>query len=269
MERALYTTYLGMRARQQMLDTRANNIANASTPGFKAELTRFQSVETLMSRDEIAARLVLTAGPETPPDISSVSGGLRGFSASVSATNVTNHTAGELRRTDRSLDVALQGDAFFVVSTPRGERYARAGNFTVSPAGQMIDQNGDMVICRDSAGADGPLTLPPGEYLIAEDGTVSVNQQSLGQLKLVRFADPGNALTKEGGTLFALTGKERPQAATDVRVIQGSLEMANGDPLLEMAALLKNMSEFESLQKSISLLMNDVGRKISNDIGRV
>lgn len=269
MERGLYTTYLGMRARQQMLDTLSNNIANASTPGFKAELTRFQSVETLLSRDEIAARLILTDGGQSPPNIEGGAGGLRGFSASVAATNVTNYSAGELRRTERSLDAALQGDGFFAISTPRGERYARAGNFTLSPTGQLINQNGDLVIGRDAAGVEGPLTLPPGEYAIAEDGGVSVNGQPVGQLKLVRFANPGEALAKEGNATFAPTGRERPQPADGVRVVQGALEMPNADPLLEMAALLKNMSEFESLQKSVSLMMNDIGRKISNDIGRI
>ncbi len=160
--------------------------------------------------------------------------------------------------------MALSGDAFLVVQTPRGERYTRAGAFTLDSAGQLVTQNGDLVVADG-----GPLTLPPGEPSIGEDGAVSVNNQTVGRLKLVRFNDPRTALLKEGSSLFVASGSERPQEATGATVIRGALEMSNVNAVSEMVAMMQNSREFDSLQRSITLLMNDLGRKVSSEIGRI
>lgn len=243
MDYGLYTAFLGMRSRQRTLDVQANNIANASTTGFKAERLIYSAIEA--AKKGSGDRQKIVAGVQT--------------------SSATDFSAGALRETGRSLDVAIDGDAFLQIETARGTRYTRAGNLTLDASGQLVTHNGDLVV-----GDGGAITVPPGgEISIGEDGTLSVGKNSFGKLKLVRFDNPTAALTKEGDSLFALTGSEQPQDNVNSRVQQGALESSNINTVSEMVAMINNNREFESLQKSMSLLMNDLGRKIAGEIGKI
>lgn len=242
MDYGLYTAFLGMRSRQRTLDALANNIANASTVGFKAQRLIYSSIEA--QNKDAGDRQNLLAG--------------------VSTTSGTDFTAGAIQQTGRNLDVAIEGDAFLQVQTPRGVRYTRAGNLSLNAEGQLVTKNGDLVV-----GNGGAITVPQGEITIGEDGTVSVGNQVVDQLKLVRFDNPTAALTQEGAALFIATGAEQPQESKNSRVVQGALESSNVNSLTEMVAMINNSREFESLQKSVSLLMNDLGRKIAGEIGKI
>lgn len=244
MDYGLYTAFLGMRSRQRTLDAQANNIANASTTGFKAERLLYSAVEA--QKRGTGDRQELVAGVKT--------------------TGATDFSAGSIRETGRSLDVAIDGDAFLQIETPRGTRYTRAGNLTLDANGQLVTHNGDLVV-----GTRGAITVPPagGEISIGEDGTLSVGKNSFDKLKLVRFNNPTAALTKEGNSLFMTTGAETPLENVNSRVQQGALESSNINTVSEMVAMINNNREFESLQKSMSLLMNDLGRKIAGEIGKI
>ncbi len=244
MNNGLYTAFLGMRARQRTLDAQANNIANASTTGFKAERLIYTSFEALRKGASDQQNNVV----------------------GVSATGATDFTAGTIRETGRSLDLAIDGDGFLSIQTVRGERYTRAGSLSLDANGQLVTANGDLVI-----GENGAITIPPkGELSVGKDGTLAVGGQIFDRLKLVSFQNPATALTKEGDALFTATGTEQPNAAnSSSKVIQGSLESSNINSISEMVAMINNNREFESLQKSVSLLMNDLGRKISGEIGKM
>ena len=292
MNYGLYSAFLGMRARQRTLETIANNIANASTAGFKADRLFHHSIEKaetvifdaqLRGVDITPEQAAQTAaaqsdgiitfgntplqpntsdsfyGDQHPPDrVARVFGILSG--------GATDFTAGVMRETGRALDVALDGEGFFVVQTPRGERYTRAGNLTVDAAGQLVTQRGEIVVSDK-----GPITVArgKGELTIGADGSVSVGTQQLGKLKVVRFDNIRNALQKEGDSLFVATGKEKPQDVNNTRVVQGVLELSNVNAVSEMATMLHNSREFDSLQRSISLMMNDIGRKVATEVGRI
>ncbi len=288
MNYGLYSAFLGMRARQRTLETIANNIANASTAGFKrdslfhhsiekadAALIRAQQAGVQLNSQEAAqtaqARAALGADGGTPtpsgslfaaanpPDsIARVFGILSG--------GVTDFAPGVLRQTGRPLDVALDGAGFLVVQTPRGERYTRAGALTVDSSGQLVTQRGELVV-----GDSGPITIRQGkgDLSIGADGSVSVDGKPLGKLKVVQFNDARAALTKEGDALFMATGKEPPQNANNTRVVQGVLELSNVNAVTEMATMMHNSREFDSLQRSITMMMNDIGRKIASEIGRI
>ena len=264
----LYAAYLGMRSRQQQLDLLANNIANASTSGFKADRLLYRSVVAAnQNSNESSTPSTPAAGgtPSTATDQNRQLTPLRyGIEVGVVTSQTTDFSAGSVRETGRSLDIALNGDGFIVVQTPRGERYTRQGSLTLDNSGQLVTQIGDLVV-----GDSGPITVPPGNVSFGEDGTVSVNGSIAGKLKLVRFNNPNVALVKEGNCLFATNGTEQPQEATETRVAQGTLELSNVNSLTEMVAMMQNSREFESLQKSVSTLMNELGRKISNEIGRL
>ncbi|MFM9904748.1 MAG: flagellar basal-body rod protein FlgF [Pyrinomonadaceae bacterium] len=242
MNYGLYSIFLGMRSRQNTLETQANNIANASTTGFKAERLAYTSFEAASKGTSDKQSLV----------------------AGVSTSNGTDFSAGSLQQTGRSLDVAIEGDAFFQIQTPKGVRFTRAGNLTLNSGGQLVTKNGDLVV-----GDNGPITIPPdGELSIGEDGSLSSAGKPVDKLKIVSFVNPASALMKEGNSLFVATGTEPPQESAGSKIVQGSLENSNINPISEMVAMINNNREFESLQKSLTVLMNDIGRKVSSELGK-
>jgi flagellar basal-body rod protein FlgF len=243
MNHGLYTIFLGMRSRQNTLEAQANNIANASTVGFKAERLVYSTIEA--EKKGLSDKQSLVAGAMTAAS--------------------ADFSEGSIQQTGRNLDVAIEGDAFLQIQTPRGVRYTRAGNLTVNNSGQLVTKNGDLVV-----GDNGPITVSnKGEMSIGQDGSLAADGQTLDKLKLVRFNNPPSALMKEGDSLFMATGTEQPQENVESRVVQGALENSNINSISEMVAMINNNREFESLQKSVSLLMNDIGRKISGDLGKI
>lgn len=243
MSYGLYTIFLGMRTRQNTLETQANNIANASTAGFKAQRLIYSTFEAQNKADGDKQRLI----------------------AGASAQSTTDFSAGSIRETSGTFDLAIKGDAFLVVETPRGPRYTRAGSLTVNENGQLTTKSGDLV-----AGEKGPITIPRDTQVsISKRGEISADGTAIDSLKLVRFQNPAVALIRDGETAFAASGAEVPQASPDSTVIQGAVEMSNVNSVGEMVAMINNNREFESLQKSLILTMNDVGRKIAGEIGRV
>ncbi len=243
MSYGLYAAYLGMRSRQKTLEAQANNIANASTIGFKAERLLYSSVEADRKAKDSQQNLV----------------------AGVLTSSKTDFTPGTIQQTGRSLDISINGDAFLQIQTAQGARYTRAGNLSLDSAGQLVTLNGDFVV-----GVDGPITIPQGNELsIGKDGSIISDGNEVGKLKLVRFDNPVDALQKEGNSLFSATGKEQPKDNVNSQVFQGTLESSNVNSVSEMVAMINNNREFESLQRSVSLLMNDLGRKISSEIGRL
>lgn len=244
MDYGLYTAFLGMRSRQRTLDVQSNNIANASTTGYKAERLLYSAVEARAENRSEQSQQNLVAG--------------------VLTSSTADFAQGALKETGRPLDVALDGDAFISIQTPSGIRYTRAGNLTLDANGQLVTHNGHLVV-----GDQGPITVPQGDVSIGEDGSIASNGQIFDKIKLARFNNPAQALQKEGDSLFMATGAEKPQEAFNTRVIQGALETSNINPISEMVAMMQNSREFESLQKNVSMLMNDLGRKISTEIGKI
>jgi flagellar basal-body rod protein FlgF len=243
MNYGLYSIFLGMRSRQNTLEAQANNIANASTTGFKAERMIYSAYES--QNDGKSDKQSLVGG--------------------VLSSSGIDFTEGSIQQTGRSLDVAIEGDAFLQIQTPRGVRFTRAGNLTLNAGGQLVTKNGDLVV-----GETGPITVPrEGELSIGEDGNMSVDGQTFDKLKLVRFNNPAAGLIKEGDSLFLLSGREQPQENVKSKLVQGSLENSNINSISEMVAMINNNREFESLQKSLTLLMTDLGRKISGEIGKI
>lgn len=243
MNYGLYSIFLGMRSRQNTLEVQANNIANASTAGFKAERLIYSTFEAASKGTSDKQSLI----------------------AGVGTASGTDFKAGSIQQTGRSMDIAIEGDAFLQIQTPKGVRYTRVGNLTQNTVGQLVTKNGDLVV-----GGGGPITVPPeGKLTIAANGDLTSDDKPIEKLKLVRFNNPATALIKDGDSLFMATGAEAPQESTSSKVVQGVLENSNVDPVTEMVAMINNSREFESLQKSLTVLMNDIGRKISGEIGKL
>ncbi|MCH9050537.1 MAG: flagellar basal-body rod protein FlgF [Proteobacteria bacterium] len=199
----------------------ANNIANSETPGYKADRLMF------------AEHLAKPKGGDQ-------------ISYTRMAGVKTAFHAGGITSTGNSLDVAIQGDGFFVVDTPAGPRYTRNGHFQLDENSQLVTSQGYSVLGE----GDQPIVLSEdaGRITIARDGTVSAENNDFGRIQLVRFAT-AEGMKKAGGGLF--TTDSNPDPAIGSFVIQGSLEDSNVEPILEITRMIKLMSAYKAAQKAI------------------
>lgn len=212
------------------LRTISQNVANSSTPGYRA---------------------VSETG---------IQGQALGPSAATGATQTQVSTqAGALMQTGRSLDVALSGSGFFAVSTPDGVRYTRNGQFHLKPDGTLVTAGGSPVL-----GVDGSLVLPGDSVSIATDGSITNGSTVIGRLQVMVFADPSQ-LQPAGDNLYSFTGKTQP--ATDYQVHQGNLEGSNVEVGAELVNIIGLTRHLEGVQRSVLAYDQMLGSGIS-EIGK-
>jgi len=233
----------GMRARMESLDMLANNIANASTGGYKAD-REFYSLYTAPE----------AAGSQPEAD-----------TLPVIERPWTDFSQGELHATGNPLDVALAGFGFFTVNGPSGPLYTRNGNFRLSDAGVLTTVEGYPVRTSDGV----PLTLTSASPVeISRDGTVGQDGTMVGQLELVDFANR-MSLEKQGHNYFRQTdtsAKLVAPAGTEVQ--QGQMEISNADSAFGAVRLISVMRQFEALQKAV-LLGNQMNRQAVEQVAKV
>jgi len=212
-------------ALQRELDVVANNVANMTTTGYKADGAVFE--EYLMPVAQAAG----------------FQGADRRVSYVQDRATWHNFSAGPVRPTGNPLDVAIDGDALFVVQTARGERYTRNGAFQINAQGELVTSTGDRVV-----GDGGPIQFQSTDNSISinRDGTITVREggnsrtdSARGKLRLVRF-DNVQQLQKDGASLFTAPAGVAPQdGSTSSRVTQGSLEQSNVHSVIEMARMVE------------------------------
>ena len=234
----------GMRARLESLDMLANNIANASTTGYKVD-REFYSVYADAEARTGADGAVDSVLPlvEKP---------------------WTDFAQGTLAPTGRPLDLALSGKGFFGVTGPSGPLYTRAGNFEVTSAGTVVTQEGHPIRLVNGS----PLKVIANQpFEVSENGTVSQSGAVLGRLDLVDLPDDG--VVKQGATLFRmLDQKVKPAPARDVEVHQGKLEGSNVSTPETAVRLISLMRQFETLQKAVGVGA-DMNRRALEEVARV
>ncbi|RLC48653.1 MAG: flagellar basal-body rod protein FlgF [Candidatus Coatesbacteria bacterium] len=240
MIKGLYEAASGLLSEARAHEIRANNLANINTVGFKKDTPFF--------------RLLAASGSSSPHDPKNPSGVVVGGTA-------TDFSQGPLKRTGNPLDLALDGDGFFVVKLGDKEAYTRAGNFKVGPGSKLLDQNGLPVLAEK-----GVLNIPAGaQVTIDSNGEVFANGSSIGTLKVMTFDDK-SVLKKVGNSLWVDgTGNTEPKKATGAKVQQGFLEMSNANVIEEMVSMIDEMRHFEAHQKAIRSILDDtVGRTINS-----
>jgi flagellar basal-body rod protein FlgF len=223
MDRMIYLSMAGAKATMQRQDTLANNLANVSTVGFRAELQAFRAVPVQGSGASTRVyALETTPGYDSSPGV------------------ITN--------TGRNLDAAAQGKSWFAVQALDGtEAYTRAGGFEVSSDGALVTRSGLPVM-----GDGGPIQVPPNsEVSFGLDGTVNstVNGRStaVGKLKLVT---PEAALTRGEDGLFRAAEGDLPADAT-ARIQSSALEGSNVSPVETMVAMIAAARQFETQMKML------------------
>jgi flagellar basal-body rod protein FlgF len=245
MNSGMYTALSGNLASQQRLETLSNNLANVNTAGFKRDRVIFESV------------LASVKNPSQP------SGTLTDSPTMSGVSFATDFSAGPARQTGNTLDLALDGDGFFVVNSPQGRAYTRQGNFHVNGSGRLVTADGNEVLANGA-----PITVNGGKVDIDGKGVVSVDGNRVASLDVVDFPKPYQ-LQKAGGALFvagAAGAAEQPARTTQVR--QGFLEDSNVNPVLEMANLIETTRYYESCIKA-GQSYDDMASKAANDLGKV
>lgn len=218
MDAAGYATLNRQSGLMREMGVVANNIANASTTGFRREGVVFSEFVAALDRD---------------PSLSM---------AHASGRHVDLSQA-TLSQTGGSFDFAIQGEGFFLIETPDGEKLTRAGSFTPSAEGELVTPDGYRLL--DAGGA--PIFIPPdaAAVALASDGTLSANGLPIAQVGLWRPADP-MTLSHQSGTLFSASAVEPAESAT---VLQGMLEESNVEPVSEIARMIEVQRAYELGQK--------------------
>jgi flagellar basal-body rod protein FlgF len=207
------------------LDIAANNLANLGTTGFKSEGLVFQEYLSPQARAD---------GASTRD---------RRLSFVEDKAGYTDFAKGPLQVTDNPLDAAIDGDGFFVVQTEKGERYTRAGSFKIDSTRRLVTASGQPVL-----GSGGPITFSQDErdISIGRDGTISTSDGVKGRLRLVKFDNP-QALKRQGGNLFAADQPPVEIEPGKIRVLQGSLEHSNVQPIAQTTRIIEITRAYEQI----------------------
>ena len=244
MDSGFYAACTALMGRTQALDLVANNLANISTPGFRAQHEIFRSL--------------LASSSLTP--MSGLNQAINNYS--VLGGSELDFTQGNLEKTGNDLDLAIQGAGFFVVQTANGRAYTRNGNFHVSAKGKLVTAEGDTVV-----GETGPIDIVGGPVSVSSDGTISVNGVLAGQLKIVNFPT-GTNLTNVGSTDFSAPAKSEI-AAPGASIQQGSLEGSNVNPVTSAVELVTLQRYAELMQRALSMFHTDMNQTAAQELPRV
>lgn len=218
----IYIALSGATAQLDALDVSANNIANASTPGFHAERVHFAEALTRAATPDYA----MTRTDGTAVDM----------------------RPGRINDTGGKLDLAIADDGLFVVQAPAGERYTRAGNCRLDTARRLVTADGHPLL-----GTNGrPIVAPEaaGDLRLNEHGHLLADGEIVGQLAVARI--PAKSLKREGDTLFSSsTPVQKGQKGPPGKLVAGALEQGNFDPIRGVVDLIRVSRTYEALHRMI------------------
>jgi flagellar basal-body rod protein FlgF len=235
MDRLVYIAMTGATQTLRAQDAVSHNLANASTVGFKSELSAFQSVPVL--------------GPGAGTRINAVAQGVG-----------QDQTQGSIQHTGRTLDVAVNGPGWIAVQAPDGsEAYTRAGDLQLGADGSLTDTRGNPVM-----GTAGPITVPDSAQIaIGKDGTISTvpmgqgpgTVAAVGQIKLV---NPDPAQLSEGiDGLMHMNDGSTASADSSVTLTSGALEASNVNPSSELVKMISLSRQYEMQVRSLKTAEDD------------
>ena len=266
MWRGLYTAATGMITETKRTDTIANNLANANTTGFKRDDAVTSDFEPMLIR-----RINDMSGPKDITEFKGFSLGRKapvvgelGLGSQV-ADIATDHSQGSLQSTGNQLDFAVEGEGYFRVATPRGERYTRDGNFYRDARSHLVTVNGNEVL--DNAGR--PIIIPEeaADFLVSPEGSITANGIQVAILGLVSFPGGDASMVKEGNSLYRPADPaQRPQQAAG-SIQQGALERSNTEIVSEMVNLIANYRAYEANSKAV-VTQDSMLDKSVNEVGR-
>jgi flagellar basal-body rod protein FlgF len=252
----IYMAAAAALAYEKRLEVIANNLANVNTAGFKRDDVAFQAY--LSSAESVAAAV----DPPYPA-------GQAAESFWVTYESRTDFSPGPLQQTGNRLDLALNGKGFFSVESPDGPVYTRRGNFTLSPEGVLVTQEGWPV-----QGTSGEIRLdasdagPSGlDVSVGEDGTVRLNGRDVARLRIEEVTGAGRLVKIGHGYFTPADAAVATAPPEDVRVAQGFLEMSNVEAVRAMTEMIEILRGYESYQRVIRSI-DEANAKSINEVGR-
>lgn len=252
MIKGLYSAASAMIANINREQALAHDVANLDTPGFKQVLTSLNDWENT----------TVAVGDPNNPQVSVRYPGYLGLGVK-SAEDTTDFSQGALNPTSSLTDVAIDGNGFFRIKTPAGERYTRDGRFLRDSSGQLVTVDGYQVL--DSSGA--AIKLPEGDPLINTDGTITINGTTVAKLGLAGFKDPKAELTRDGENTYV--AKNAPSDSTNIGpVVQSYLEASNADSTQIMTQMVQVARSYQAAQQMVSNQDELLGKTISS-LGKI
>ena len=249
MERGLYAAASAMMAQQTIQESLAQNIANASTVGYKQDNPTFKALHGMALQRNLNG-----AGSGAP---------IGDLGLGVANDQVyTDWQNGPRAHTGNALDVSLDANQFFAVRTPNGERYTRAGNFKLDSAGQILTADGLQVLGRDNA----PIKVSGSDVHFDEHGNVLVGPQNAAQLKIMQ--GDLRQMRKDGDNLFAANTPAAMQAAALPATYPGSLEQSNVNSARSLVQMITVTRGFDMAQRALTT-QDDLLRHASNELGKL
>ncbi len=282
MIRGMYTGAAGMVAQMHRMDILSNNLANVDLTGYKKDTAIHKSFPELLLRrtaDNGVYRFPF-GSMDTTPVVGKIGTGVE------LNESFTVFTQGSLKETGNSFDLALEGEGFFAVQTPYGERYTRDGAFVLGKEGFILTKQGYPVL-----GENGPIQIKKNNFIVDQDGKIFQNSSFAGDLERLvsleenewentelvdrlRVVDFRRTryLKKQGESLWLETQESgRPFTSTvenDIKVRQGFLESSNVNPVTAMVQMIEVNRAYEANQKVIQTHDTMTGRLI-NEAARV
>ncbi len=252
MENALLIGLSRQMALSHELDIIANNVANIETTGYKADNAVFGDYLMPRASDQ------------------NFNGADRVLNYVQDRTSWINMAPGAIERTGNPLDVAIDGNAYLVVQTQRGQRYTRNGALQINSNGQLVTDNGDLVL-----GQNGPITFQNTDHdiNISEIGIITVREGNStidaprGTLQLASFDNP-QVLQKDGGSTFMAPAGVNPNPApANARVVQGEIEKSNVNGVAEISRLIQITRSYTDIANVLSQ-ENDLRRNALSQLSQ-
>ena len=245
MDSGYYAAVTGLVARTQALDTAAANLANAQTPGYRAEREYFRSV--LLGPDGEDSQIGQAVNRY---------GLLGGDRLSMAQ--------GPMQPTGNPLDIGIEGDGFFAIQASNGIRYTRDGSFHRSESGSLVTAANEPVLSSSRQ----PISIPPGEVSIGGSGVISVSGGAVATVGV--FNLPGTAQLKPEGANRYVAPDGVPATPSEHAVIhQGVLEGANQDVVQGTLNLIMMQRQAEMMQKALTVFHTEFNKTATEDLPRV
>lgn len=278
MFKGFYTATTGMIAQQRRTEMLSNNIANASTPGYKADQSTVRAFPNmLLSAIEKNGKAHLQNGfnPMATQKIGTIGTGV------YMQETIPDYTQGQLVETGLTSDVALvdeylpvrggddrTGGLYFRLQTDGAEAYTRNGNFTVDSEGSLVTTGGNYVLSTTGE----PIQVTSDDYTITEDGRVLENNELIAQLDVAYVEDPDTLIKQDNGLYYTEDGNDLASAYDDNDVAfsmrQGYIEQSNVDAGATMTEMMSAYRSFEANQKMLQAYDRSMDKAV-NELGKV
>jgi len=249
MDSGYYAAMTGLVARTQALDIAATNLANAQTPGYRAEQEYFRSA-------------LLGPGALDPQQDSQLGRTVNNYG--LLGGDRLNLAQGAIEQTGNPLDLAIEGQGFFQIQTANGLRYTRDGSFHRTPGGQLATTAGEAVLSATGQA----IPVPPGEVSVGADGVLSVAGGAVATVGVFNFPTSVQ-LAPEGANRYVAPDGVKPVVSTNSAIHQGSIETANQDVIKGTMNLILVQREAEMMQRALTVFHTEFNKIATEDLPRV